>query len=737
MNLTRPSLSFLPMNDIAAELKSNKANRKFMTREDKATDVISVAGIKAERVAISVTESDRETVKNALNLNGKPASEYVSAEDGEKFLKVSSELSEITSSEIRNLRDELYQLYAELSKKGFIDNTIKYEGFVESFKKGNILYEDYICGISNAVIGRSKEVYIADVKMKHFFEEGKTFVIKRSDTKQEQVVMSLGVNNAGKISFEPAINFLDSIDKVGIFKTLGSYTNSTFSFSEIQKSVSEQIERYHTQSDDTDTKYLTIKRSKVGYAVSFKVPRNIKSEKGIAGALSKFSIRAQAVNTPGGLRCHVVDIGSIVSNGQLNPKFDNIEDAINKGYVLASSEIVYATRDNMAMENDIYFDFYAGVHTNYKNGAVAGDSQVDGEIDFKTTTDEEPTEEAVDIFETADNLPILKDSKYCFIIEALGATEESYWRLRFSYYNNNEYVDDLHRRNASYVYKAIDTSGITGDEKCIQIIDDIAKYDLMYTLVIKDIIEEEEVAKQEGVYTTRIILPKPINVSRARLTMRVNREGMYNIKEHNSEYTIFTLESNTSTSHSPSDTRFKINDYIVIGNTIAKVKRVSTTEIEVFNPVYLDERIVKMYTKTIYDQKVDGYIKKTSIPVYRLSYDSTIKARLVDWESFNEIAGAFEHEDITEKPVKLNLVTVIPDQFKTNERTSDRLLFEAEFGKNDKENNLLANEFELQVNWRSPFSEREINETKDTKDRNFKELIGRIHDLSLAFDKHY
>ena len=130
MNLTRPSLSFLPMEDIAAELKSNKANRKFMTREDKATDVEQVAGINADRIAISAEGKDRETVKNALNLNGVPASEYVTREDGEKFLEVSTDLSTIVSNEVRNLRDELYQLYSELSKKGFIDNTIKYEGFV-------------------------------------------------------------------------------------------------------------------------------------------------------------------------------------------------------------------------------------------------------------------------------------------------------------------------------------------------------------------------------------------------------------------------------------------------------------------------------------------------------------------------------------------------------------------------------------------------------------------------------
>ena len=739
MNLTRPSLSLLPMDDIAAELKSNKVNRNFMTREDNATDVDSVAGIKSNRIAISAEGHDRETVKNALNLNGKPASEYISRKDGEQFLKVSSELSEVYSEEIRNLRNELYNLYGELSKKGFIDNTLKYEGFVEAFKRGNILYEDYICGIASAVIGRAKELYIADVKMAHFFEEGKTFVIKRSDTEEETVVKSLGVNAAGKVSFEPAVNYLDSMDKIGLFKTAGEYINNTFSFSEIKKSVSEQTERYYTQSDDTDTKYLTIKQPYTGYAVTFKVPRSVKSKEGIAGALSKFAVRAQAVNGPGGLKCHVVDLSAVTENGQLDPKFDNITDAINKGYVLASSEIVYATRDNSSMENDVYFDFYGGVHSNYKNGTKSLNTEVDGEVSFLRNSEEETEAEEITIqdFETADGYPILKDNRYCFIIECLGATQESYWRLRFSYYNNNNYVDDLHRRNASYIYKSIDTSGLYGDEKCIQILDDIAKYDLIYTLVVRDIIEEEEVGKQEGVYTTRLVLPRPIEVSRARLTMRVNREGMYNVKEHNSQYTIFTLEPNSATSHTPSDTRFKIGDKVIIGNAIATVKRVSTTEIQVENPVYLDERMVKFYTSTVYDSNVNGYVKKTSIPVYRLSYSPTIKAKLVDWDNYNDIIGAYESTDLTELPLDLELMTIIPDQVKTNERTSDRLLFEATFGKDESGNNLLANEFELQINWSSPFSAKEINEVKDTSDRNFKELIGRIHDLNLVFDRHY
>nr|DAU23795.1 MAG TPA: hypothetical protein [Caudoviricetes sp.] len=736
MNLTRPSLSLLPMEDIAAELKSNKANRKFMTREDKATDVENVAGIKSDRIAISAEGYDRETVQNALKLNGVSADGYVTKEQGDKFLQVSTDLSEIVSNEIRNLRDELYQLYAELSKKGFIDNTMKYEGFVESFKRGNVLFEDYICGISSAAAGRTKDLYIADIEKKHYFEKGKKFVIKESDTGNEQVVTSTGINAAGKVTFEPAVNNLNTISKIGLFKTNGEYNNNTFSFSNIKKAVSEQVERYYTQSDDTDTKYLTIKRANTGYAITFKVPRNIKSELGIAGALSQFAVRAQAVNAPGGLRCHVVDFDSVIQNGELNPKFDNIQDAIEKGYCLASSDIVYSTRDNTAMENDVYFDFYGGVHSEYKNGTKNSGSVADGEISF-ASSDETVTADTTDVFETADNFPILKDAKYCFILECLGATEDSYWRLRFSYYNNNGYPDDLHRRNASYVYKAISSDTITDSNKCVQVIDDVAKYDLIYTLIVKDIIDEEEVGKAEGIYTARLILPKPIDVARARLTLRINREGMYNVKEHNSEYKIFVLESDTPTSHTASDTRFVIGEKIIIGNTIATVKRVSTTEIEVENAAYLDERIVRFYTKTVYDSESNSYVKKTSVPVYRMGYEPTIKAKLVDWDNYNELTTTYESTDISEEPIDLDFVAVMPDQYKDNTRVSDRLLFEADFGQDENNRNILANEFELQLYWSSPFSEKEINAIKDTNDRNFKELIGRIHDLSLSFDKNY
>lgn len=737
MNFTRPSLSFLPMEDIAAELRSEKQNRRFMTKDDKATDVQNVGGIKAERIAISAEGHPRNTVENALKLNGLDAEEYVTQEDGAKFMKVSTDLSETYSSEIRNLRDELYQLQAELIKKGFIDNTIKYEGFVEGFKRNHILYENYVCGIASSIVGRTKELYIADTSKLHFFEKGKTFVIKRSDTGDEQVVTSLGVTSIGKVTFDPSVTILDSVDRVGLFKSLGSYVNSTFSFSEIEKSVSNTNEKYYTQSDDTDTKYLTITEGKAGFAATFKVPRNVGSQLGIAGALSKFAIRAQAVNSPGGIRCHVIDYNAIIQDGEVKPKFDSIADAIDKGYCLASSAVVYPTNNCIIMENDVYFDFYNGVHSEYKNGTDAEFTQVGDEIDFFTTRAAGGEEKVISRFETADKYPILKDAKYCFIVESLGAAKDSYWRLRFSYYSNNNYVDDLHRRNNTYLYKEVDASGITSGAACVTTNDEISKYDLIYTMVIRDIVDEEEAGKEEGVYTTRIVLPKPINVSRARLTMRINREGMYNIKEHNAKYTIFTLEGNTNTSHSTSDCRFSLGDSIVIGNSIAKVRRVSTSEVEVTTPVSIDDRIIKNYTTIKYNSDTGLYDEVTKVPVYRISYVPQIKAKLVDWNEYDESLGVYASEDLSEEPIVMDLVTVIPDKYKSNERISDRLIYEAEFGRNEADEVLLANEFELQVNWQSPFSQKEINEVKDNGDMDFKELIGRIHDLALSFDKNY
>lgn len=692
-NIVKPTLSFLPMEDIAAELKSNKNNRKFMTKDDKAADVNKVAGIESERIAIAVSPTERTTIDNALKLNGKDASEYLSRTEGDKIIGISNVMSELYSSEIRNVRDELMQLETQLLKNGFINDVVPYEGFMEGFKRGNVKYEGYICGISKAIIGNTTSLYISDISQKRYFEPGKKFVIKRTDTDTEVVVTSEGITSAGKVTFNPLVNILDSVDAVQICKSSGEYIRDSFSFSEIRKDVANPLkERYHMQSDDTRTSLKTINKSNSGYAVYFKVPNSA------AGALTKFAIRAKAEGTPGSLLCHVLKKESILdSKGTLKVDFKNIDEAKAKGYWMATSQPIQSSLART--EQELFFDFFDIANNKY---------------------------------------PKLDGSQYLFIIECVGATDLDNWKIRFSYFENENFEEeDLQKYNCSFCYEKVQDTGLGTDEDAIKVIDDIHKYDLLFSLVTRELIEEDEMGKQEGLYTAKILLPKPIDVSRARLTTRINKEGCYYVLNHDSNYTIFTLEKETSTSHPVSDNRFKEDDIVIIGNQFARVKRSTSNQIEIKEPIHIDPRVLKFYSKTVFNSLTGKYETQTRLPLYRMNYDVFIKPSLIDWETWDSTRNEFATTDLSQTPVRMDLKYIIPDGLKDNTRISDRLIFEASFGRDANDIAMKANEFELQIYWKSPFAYNEINDFKDLSDNNFKELIGRLHDIVLSFDKNY
>ena len=692
-NVLKPSLSFLPMEDIAAELKSNKNNRKFMTTDDKASDVVKVAGKDAETIAIAISPSNRTTIDNALNLNGIPASEYLSKDEGDKIVGISTIMSELYSSEIRNVRDEYMQLHTELVKNGFINDSTPYEGFGDAFKRSNIKYEGFVCGISTAIIGNTEELFIGDISKQRFFEPGKKFIIKRADLEREIVVTSLGVNASGKVTFSPTVNILDSKDAVELHKTSGEYVRDSFSFSEIKRNVANPLkERYHMQSDDTRTSLQVINKSNTGYAVYFKVPNSA------AGALTKFAIRAKAEGTPGSLICHMLKKDAIMnSTDNFRVDFKNIDDAKEKGYWIATSQPIQSS--SASTEEELFFNFFDIANNKY---------------------------------------PIVEGNQYLFIVECLAATELDFWQIRFSYYENgNDIHEDLQRYNNSYVYKKISTSGLVLEDKPIQIIDNIDKYDMLFSLVTRELIKEDEMGKQEGIYTAKIVLPQPIDVSRIRLTSRMNREGCYYVETHNDTFTIFNLAKETSTSHPVSDMRFREDDNIIIGNQLAKVKRVTGNQVEVVTPIYIDSRLMKFYSKTVFNADTKMYEIQTKIPVYRMNYKVYLKPSLIDWANWDNDKKEFKTTDLVPTPMELSLKNIIPDGAKENRRISDRVLFEGSFGKDSSEIANKANEFELQIHWKSPFGYDEINDFKDLNDNNFKELIGRLHDIVLTFDKNY
>ena len=92
-NLFFPSIKMLPMDDIKTELALT-----FLNNQNNSVDTNSVHGESAENIAIAHKDSngivtDRNTVDNALNLNGIPAEDYLTRTQGADILNQADNLT--------------------------------------------------------------------------------------------------------------------------------------------------------------------------------------------------------------------------------------------------------------------------------------------------------------------------------------------------------------------------------------------------------------------------------------------------------------------------------------------------------------------------------------------------------------------------------------------------------------------------------------------------------------------
>ena len=131
------SLAMIPVEDIATYLEIVKG---FSIKGEKAVDTDKVAGIDAELIARAIDAEHRDTVNNSLNLGGIPANKYLTLENSEALLNDTYKVSTTLSSELKEMRDELYQLKAELAKQGYIKQNHVYDGFYDAFRNEEIRY---------------------------------------------------------------------------------------------------------------------------------------------------------------------------------------------------------------------------------------------------------------------------------------------------------------------------------------------------------------------------------------------------------------------------------------------------------------------------------------------------------------------------------------------------------------------------------------------------------------------
>lgn len=655
-NTVKPSTALLPMDDIANVLKEQY---QFSSKDDIAKDTDKVAGTDSDLIAIAATDelgnlvNDRETVKNALNLGGVSAADYMTRQDGIKIEEFGSNVSKLYADEIAGLRDELYQLRGELSRQGIINEYGVYSGFQEFFRTGDKKYYHQSLGGIEQNSTSSININVIYPTQWQSFKAGDWFIIHKIAQNVDFLVRATSVTT-GEVMFETISGGIGipstglEVGNVELFKVLGEYNKGSFSFSNVVANALTNKEKYTMLNDDSKPQMQPIQATNTGFAVGFNVPS------AIGGALKKLSVMARSLGSPGALTCYVME--DIEENKSVVKDID-LETIGDDHRIKAKSMPVAASKAAFPSPVEIEFNFQNNLDGSY---------------------------------------PIIDGGKrYIFIIVAEQANMGGdKWEIQFSknIYDNMDV--DLQSNNKTYSYVA--GTGLTE-------VNNIG--DMVFILTTIEVVHNDETPYTEGLYTSETIkLHNSTQVARARLSMRINREGFFVAEDSGvcMDGGTFSVMFDPSMNNGslPSDLGIRGGDTIAIGTEIRKV----TTD-------------CKSLQLTI---DKGTYIEKDA-QVYKIGYQAFLRAYKKVWDP-TITDFVISNEQLVEMP----LTCIMPDRHKITGSHSDRLIYECEF-RNDAGLPLDVNTFELQILWST-------HNGKDVLVANH-DLIGRISDLTLSFDR--
>ena len=350
------SPAMLPLGSIAEYMDKVEG---FSKKKESAEDTKQVNGIKSDLIAIAATDEngelieDRETVKNALELGGIPAKDYVTTEGANALLSDTYQVSVNSGNETKNLRDELYQLKAELAKAGLIKNTSCYNGYIDAFKEGQESYLKEAITVTSTDMSQVQVGYIS-VEDTSDFAVGEYIVV---ETDSPQIVKIQDISGSDRIDL---VNNIKGPIPVGtkISKSYGTYNQGMYVFGK-RKDVSVATqEKYIILNDDAQPMLLTKKYTpNSGYAAQINIPSTAR------GAIRRIGVQAKVTGFPGGLRCYVIDQTSNVEDVFTMP---TIKDMKEQGKIIAESDLIYASQATQSF-NELYFEFPSVVNLEKQN----------------------------------------------------------------------------------------------------------------------------------------------------------------------------------------------------------------------------------------------------------------------------------------------------------------------------------------------------------------------------------
>lgn len=731
----KPSVGMLPIDDIATVMEEkgflneiNSDHIEQVTRKEiilngettYAPGIFEPYNIALCTGEVENGEIDRETVKNALNLSGRKASDYLVVEDKENLIDKNNALSQIYSNEIQLLRDELYYLKSELSKLGQIEDTNASKGYIDSFKKSKVKYDTDETQITEVSGESVKQLY-------NLFDKNDYVAVHKNVNDIDAIVIDSIVSESGNSivlkSGTASISTASSILK----RSLGEYKSGTYSFSKTMYNVVGTKERYTGLNDDIDLTEKSILKNNTGFATIIRIPsRN-------SGFLTRFIAQGRKVGNPGALTCYVIK-GDMTSLLDMSAKNRITETILNNEY-FAKSDPVYEVDKK---DKEIIF--------NFSNSNITVDS------------------------ESFNQYPeITGGAEYCFIIESSNVSEDDYWNIEFG----SNKGGDLQTNNKTFnYYRDIITNN---DNSELESLED--ERDMFYTVITRDKEEEAEIPYRCGLYTTSvpINLSEPIKASRARLTLEINKEGnFYPTSKGLMRKNIDTIEfRQVDTGNMAEQTVINGGDKVVIGNKLVNVVSSTPGSLVVDETLYVDEvspiyrvgyeaqikvRNVQIDPITFVEVVKEGServlpLKLTAVIPSGRDLSSTISDRLIfetEVEDFNKIQKIADKCDVDGDGVVSQadgeLVASYygntnQENLKKYDINEDGVIDSSDLALISKYNGHIVgesisdefdfNEAILQIKWNGNLTS-ESNRLQLKKGNDF---VGRIINLSLAFDK--
>ena len=222
------SLANIPVEDIFTYLTIVKG---VSVRAENAADTDKVCGIDSDKIAMAAVNNegdlieDRNTVQNALNLGGKAADQYLLKDDSTTLLGDTYAVSTTLSNEIKEIRDEVYQLKSQLAKQGYIMQSKVYDGFYDAFRDGEIRYDDtLITQLSSELRGSSSNAYVINADN---ISEGDYLGFKLTDGTMQSAQVQYKQNGALVLRNTLGVSVPAGAN---VYRYAGSYNNGEFIF---------------------------------------------------------------------------------------------------------------------------------------------------------------------------------------------------------------------------------------------------------------------------------------------------------------------------------------------------------------------------------------------------------------------------------------------------------------------------------------------------------------------------